>query len=172
MCLQCFDTVGLRQEEHSACKNSHKVLMSAARCKWLAYGPADATAIPSSLASVKSRTVCPCGILSCLGWQSANFLMEYRSVEMEHRSVEMEHWLQLASTMVLWTFLELVCYFSITIVPVNYCSGKEWISEDWRLCCCMPIFVLMFWSGSSICWYQYVCSRYCYVIVDNFVEEW
>jgi len=32
--------------------------LSAARCKWFAYGPADATATPSSLASLKSRLVC------------------------------------------------------------------------------------------------------------------
>jgi len=32
-----------------------------ARCKWLAYGPADATATPSSLALVKSRMVYPSG---------------------------------------------------------------------------------------------------------------
>jgi len=30
---------------------------SGARCKWFAYGPADATATPSSLASLKSRFV-------------------------------------------------------------------------------------------------------------------
>jgi len=32
-------------------------LHSGARCKWFAYGPADATAAPSSLAPVKSRMV-------------------------------------------------------------------------------------------------------------------
>jgi len=31
--------------------------MVIARCKWFAYGPADATATPSSLASLKSRSV-------------------------------------------------------------------------------------------------------------------
>ena len=31
--------------------------LSGARCKWFAYGPADATATPSSLAPVKSRMV-------------------------------------------------------------------------------------------------------------------
>jgi len=31
--------------------------LSATRCKWFAYGPADATATPSSLASLKSRLV-------------------------------------------------------------------------------------------------------------------
>jgi len=31
--------------------------LSAARCKWFAYSPADATATPSSLASLKSRPV-------------------------------------------------------------------------------------------------------------------
>jgi len=31
--------------------------LSGARCKWFAYGPADCTAIPSSLAPVKSRMV-------------------------------------------------------------------------------------------------------------------
>ena len=33
---------------------------SGARCKSSAHGPADATAMPSSLASLKSRLVCPC----------------------------------------------------------------------------------------------------------------
>ena len=33
------------------------MVMSAARCKWFAYGPADVTATPSSLAPVKSRMV-------------------------------------------------------------------------------------------------------------------
>jgi len=31
--------------------------LSGGRCKWFAYGPADATATPSSLAPVKSRMV-------------------------------------------------------------------------------------------------------------------
>jgi len=33
--------------------------LSGARCEWFAYGPADATATPSSLASLKSRMVSP-----------------------------------------------------------------------------------------------------------------
>jgi len=33
--------------------------LSAARCKFFAYGSADATATPSSLSSVKSRIVLP-----------------------------------------------------------------------------------------------------------------
>jgi len=44
-------------EGHLACKNwvlRHGYL-SAARCKWVAYGPADATATPSSLGPVKSK---------------------------------------------------------------------------------------------------------------------
>jgi len=32
--------------------------LSGAKCKWFAYGPADATAIPSSLASLKSEWFC------------------------------------------------------------------------------------------------------------------
>jgi len=31
--------------------------LSGAKCKWFAYGPADATATPTSLAPVKSRMV-------------------------------------------------------------------------------------------------------------------
>jgi len=42
-----------RQEEHPACK---KRVM---RCKSFAYGPADVTVTPSSLASLKSRLVLP-----------------------------------------------------------------------------------------------------------------
>ena len=50
-----------RQEGHPACKNWAVRYwcgyLSAARCKWFAYGPADATATPSSLASLQSRMV-------------------------------------------------------------------------------------------------------------------
>jgi len=50
-----------RQEGHPACKNWvvgywHGCL-SGARCRWFANGPANATATPSSLASLKSRMV-------------------------------------------------------------------------------------------------------------------
>jgi len=52
-----------RQEEHPACnKLSDEVLagcLSGARYECFAYGPADATATPSSLASLKSRSVYP-----------------------------------------------------------------------------------------------------------------
>ena len=47
-----------QQEEHPACSWVMRCWhgrLSVARCKWLAYGPADATATPSSLASVKPR---------------------------------------------------------------------------------------------------------------------
>jgi len=62
------------QEGHPACKNGvvrywHGYLPGA-RCKWFAYGPADATAIPSSLAPVKSRMVCLSGAgLPRLSWK-------------------------------------------------------------------------------------------------------
>jgi len=64
------------QEGHLACKNWvvrywHSYL-SGARCKWFAYGPADATAIPSSLAPVKSRMVYISGAgLPRLSWKKA-----------------------------------------------------------------------------------------------------
>jgi len=35
------------------------VILSGARCKWFAYGPADVTGTPSSLASLKSRLLLP-----------------------------------------------------------------------------------------------------------------
>jgi len=48
-CLQCFDTVGWRQEEHLACKNWVMGCwfsnLSGARCRLFAHGLADATAI-------------------------------------------------------------------------------------------------------------------------------
>jgi len=52
-----------RQERHLTCKNWivgcwHSYL-SGVRCKWFACGPANATATPSSLASLKSRMVLP-----------------------------------------------------------------------------------------------------------------
>jgi len=73
-CLSNFRALTLlvgQQEGHPACKNWmvrywHGYL-SGAKCKWSANGPADATAIPSSLAPVKSRMVSGAGLprLSC-----------------------------------------------------------------------------------------------------------
>jgi len=49
------------QEGHPTCKNwavrYWRGYVSAARCKWFSYGPADATTTPSSLAPVKSRSL-------------------------------------------------------------------------------------------------------------------
>jgi len=46
--------------------------LSGARCEWFAYGPADATATPSSLAPVKSRMVYFSGAgLPRLSWKKA-----------------------------------------------------------------------------------------------------
>jgi len=42
--------------------------VSAARCKWFAYGPAHATATPLSLALLKSRPVLPLWCPCCAGW--------------------------------------------------------------------------------------------------------
>ena len=46
-----------RQEGHLACKNwlirCWRGYLPGARCRWFAYGPADATATPSSVASLK-----------------------------------------------------------------------------------------------------------------------
>jgi len=51
------------QKGHPVCKNwvmkCWHGYLSGARCRWFAYGPADATATPSSLASWKSRSVLP-----------------------------------------------------------------------------------------------------------------
>jgi len=72
--LQCFDAVGWAAEGHPACKNWvvrywHGCL-SEARCKWFAYGPADATATSSFLAPVKSRMVYLSGAgLPRLSWK-------------------------------------------------------------------------------------------------------
>ena len=43
----------------SGCWLMQVVCLSALRCKWFAYGPADATATPSSLASLKTRMLIP-----------------------------------------------------------------------------------------------------------------
>jgi len=62
------------QEGHLACKNhvSTGGHLSGARCNLFAYGPADATATPSSLAPVKSRMVYLAGAsLSRLSWKKA-----------------------------------------------------------------------------------------------------
>jgi len=62
-CLQCFDAVGWASEEHPACKNwlmrCWHGYLSGARCKWYAYGQADATSTRLSLASLKFRMVSP-----------------------------------------------------------------------------------------------------------------
>ena len=64
-----------RQEGHPACKKYGVMrcwhgYLSRARCKWFAYGSADATATPSSLASAKSRMVYPSGTgLPRLSWK-------------------------------------------------------------------------------------------------------
>jgi len=64
------------QEGHLACKNwvvrYWRSYLSGARCKWFAYGPADATATPSSLAPVKSSMVYISGAgLPRLSWKKA-----------------------------------------------------------------------------------------------------
>jgi len=52
-----------RLEEHPACKKwamrCWHGYLSGARCRWLAYGPADATATTPSRASLKFRVVLP-----------------------------------------------------------------------------------------------------------------
>ena len=57
--LQCFHAVDCMAGGYPACKNwvarCWRGYPSAASCKCFAHGPADATAIPSSLAPVKSR---------------------------------------------------------------------------------------------------------------------
>jgi len=63
-----------RQEGHLACKNSvvryWRGYRSGARCKWFAYGSADATVTSSSLAPVKSRMVYLSGAsLPRLSWK-------------------------------------------------------------------------------------------------------
>ena len=56
-CLQCIDTVGWASGKHPACKNwvmrFRCGCLSGVRCKWFAYGPADATATRSPFASLK-----------------------------------------------------------------------------------------------------------------------
>jgi len=62
--VKCFDAaVGRAAGGHPASKNSVQRYwsgyLSGATCKWFAYGPVDANATPSSLASLKSRMVLP-----------------------------------------------------------------------------------------------------------------
>jgi len=64
-----------RQEGHPACKNwvvrYWRRYLHGARCKWFAYGLADANATPSSLAPVKSRMVYLSDVcLTRLSWKS------------------------------------------------------------------------------------------------------
>jgi len=68
-----------RQEGHLPCRNwvvryRHGYL-SGARCKWFAYGPADAIATPLSLAPVKSRMVyLPGAGLPRLSWKKGHLM--------------------------------------------------------------------------------------------------
>ena len=73
-CLQCLDTVGLAPRRTWPAKNwvmrCWRGYLSGARCKWFAHGPADATATPSPLASLRSRMVCLSGAgLPRLSWK-------------------------------------------------------------------------------------------------------
>jgi len=75
-CLQCFDTDGWKSGWASGLKKNRVMrcwhgYLSTARCKWFAYGPADAVANQSSLASLKSRMVLPSAAsLPRLSWKS------------------------------------------------------------------------------------------------------
>jgi len=75
--LQCFDTVHWVEEGHPACKNwvvrYWRGYLSGARCKWFAYGPADATATPSSLAPVKWDLAPGCSLALIGLWQTMPF---------------------------------------------------------------------------------------------------
>ena len=54
------------------CKLSNLIYVYVTTCKWFAYGPADATAAPSSVAPVKSRMVYLSGdSLPRLSWKKA-----------------------------------------------------------------------------------------------------
>jgi len=77
--ILCFDAVGwvAGTEGHPACRNwvmrCWRGYLSWVRYKWFAYGPADATATPSSLAPVKSRMVYLSGAsLSRLSWKKGH----------------------------------------------------------------------------------------------------
>jgi len=62
---------GIRPAKNWVARYWHGYL-SGARCKWFAYGPADATATPSSLAPLKSRMVYLSGAgLPRLSWKKA-----------------------------------------------------------------------------------------------------
>jgi len=65
------------QEGHPACKKTGwwgvcRGCLSGERCKWFAYGPADATSTPSPLAPVKSRMIYLSGAsLPRLSWKKS-----------------------------------------------------------------------------------------------------
>jgi len=75
-CLKCFDTVGrAAQEGHPVCKNSVVKYWRGYLSDQGAnvYGPADATATQSSLASLKSRMVYLSGAdLPRLSWKKGH----------------------------------------------------------------------------------------------------
>ena len=70
-----------RQEGHPDCKNwvvrCWCSFLPGARCKWFAYGPADATATPSSLASLRSR------MLDFFGVDLPRLSLEKRPLKMD-----------------------------------------------------------------------------------------
>ena len=75
ICLQCFDTLGWESGSASVLWKNWAMrcwrgYLYGERCRWFAYGPADATATPSSLASLKLNWFnLPGAGLSRLSWE-------------------------------------------------------------------------------------------------------
>ena len=95
-CLQCFDTVFWRQQEHPACKNwvmrCWCGYLSGARWRLFAYGPADATAVP------KPHHLLPLTwLVSCFRYWLAHVVLEKRPLN------------SCSGSVVSWDFINCYC---------------------------------------------------------------
>jgi len=69
-----MNNIGWASEEHPTCRRwvmrCWRGYLSGTKWKWFAYGPADVTATPPSLAALKSKMVYfSCGDLPWLSWK-------------------------------------------------------------------------------------------------------
>jgi len=106
--------------------------LSGARCKWFAYGPADATVTPSSLASLKSRVVylSGAGFPSCPGKKAIKWM--YCSVVVFCK-LHSFFYLRYHYSAYLWLKLDVLflsCFSSILILVQNFLL---W-SPIWHTC--------------------------------------
>jgi len=118
-------------EGHQACKNWvvrywHGYL-SGARCKWFAYTPSDATATPSSLATVKSRMVylsssVPTTRVPCSNAAKTRKTLKFAGVPQTHQQISA---VSRPKFTILWGHVEEVSMFDKFFLIVDTCLSCE-----------------------------------------------